>query len=212
MSDQYVGEIRMVAFPYAPAGWALCNGQRVTVQQNQMLFALLGVRFGGDGSTYFNLPDLQGRVPLHAGTGAGLPSYALGQKGGSATYTLTQNELPSHTHTATFTPTGTTTPPTVNVTVNGSSSSGNSTTPNGNYLAGSAQGSVTHQAGVFVSNPGSTTLGPLAGITATITGGATGDGVVANALAGNGQPFSIEPPYLAVYFIIATEGLWPQQQ
>ena len=93
MSECYLGEIRMVSFNFAPRGWALCNGQTLPINQNQTLFALLGTRFGGNGSTTFNLPDLRGRVPLHAGAG-----LAAGQGGGEEAHALTSTELPQHLH------------------------------------------------------------------------------------------------------------------
>lgn len=83
MSEPFVGEIRMFAGNFAPRGWALCDGQLLAVSQNDTLFSLLGTTYGGDGSTTFGLPDLRGRVPVHAGTGPGLTPRNLGEKGGA---------------------------------------------------------------------------------------------------------------------------------
>jgi microcystin-dependent protein len=209
MGDQYLGEIRMVGFSFAPQGWALCNGQMLSISANNALFALLGTTYGGDGNTTFNLPDLQGRLPLHAGSGAGLPVYALGQKAGMPSVTLTQQQMPQHTHVATFTPSGGGGTPTVNVTVNGSSASGTTSSPTGNYLAGAA--SVPgHTPSLYVpGSPAPAGLGPIAGVSATISGVSGGGGTVTNALAGGNLPVAIEPPYLAVYFIIALTGIFP---
>jgi microcystin-dependent protein len=80
MGDQYLGEVRMVGFSFAPQDWALCNGQTLPISANSALFALLGTTYGGNGTTTFNLPDLQGRMPLHAGSGGGLPVYTPGQR------------------------------------------------------------------------------------------------------------------------------------
>lgn len=99
MSEPFVGEIRMFAGNFAPRGWAFCDGQLLAVNQNDALFSLLGTIYGGDGRTTFGLPDLRGRVPIHAGQGPGLSSRGLGSKGGSEKVTLTANQLPSHTHT-----------------------------------------------------------------------------------------------------------------
>ncbi|WP_017328065.1 phage tail protein [Synechococcus sp. PCC 7336] len=98
MSEPFVGEIRMFAGNFAPRGWAFCDGQLLAVSQNDALFSLLGTIYGGDGRTTFGLPDLRGRIPIHAGSGPGLSPRRLGSKAGSETVTLTVNQLPSHTH------------------------------------------------------------------------------------------------------------------
>ena len=98
MSDQFVGEIRMFGFNFAPTGWALCNGQLLPLSQNTALFSLLGTTYGGDGKSNFALPNLEGSAPLQAGQGPGLPLYDLGQTGGTETVTLTSSEMPAHTH------------------------------------------------------------------------------------------------------------------
>jgi len=210
MSDQYLGEIRMVGFNFAPQGWALCNGQTLSISANNALFALLGTTYGGNGTTNFNLPDLQGRMPLHAGAGAGLPVYVQGEKAGSESITLTQQQMPIHTHTATFTPSGGGGTPTVNVTVQGSSAQGGIATATGNYIAGSIKGTTGVGGGnAYVAAPAANTLGNLAGVTATLSGVGSGGGTVINATAGGNLPVSIEPPYLAIYFIIALTGIFP---
>lgn len=98
MSEPFVGEIRMFAGNFAPRGWAFCDGQLLAVSQNDALFSLLGTIYGGDGRTTFGLPDLRGRLPMHAGTGPGLPPRRLGAKEGAENVTLTVNQLPSHSH------------------------------------------------------------------------------------------------------------------
>jgi len=98
MSEPFVGEIRMFAGNFAPRGWAFCNGQLLAVSQNDALFSLLGTIYGGDGRTTFGLPDMRGRLPVHAGNGPGLSTRRLGAEGGSEQITLTVNHLPSHTH------------------------------------------------------------------------------------------------------------------
>ncbi len=98
MSAPFIAEIRIFGFNYAPRGWAFCNGQLLPIAQNTALFSLLGTTYGGNGTTTFGLPNLQGRAPLHPGQGPGLSPYVLGQSGGSENVTLTQNELPSHSH------------------------------------------------------------------------------------------------------------------
>jgi microcystin-dependent protein len=98
MGTPYVGEIRMFAGNFAPAGWMFCNGQVLPISENETLFALIGTTYGGDGQTTFALPDLRGRAPLHSGQGSGLSNYALAQAGGSEQVTLTTNQIPSHSH------------------------------------------------------------------------------------------------------------------
>jgi len=83
---------------FAPVGWAFCNGQQQPISQNETLFALIGTTYGGDGQVAFNLPDLQGRVPVHMGTGPFGTTYQIGQMGGTETVTLTVNQIPIHNH------------------------------------------------------------------------------------------------------------------
>lgn len=98
MSEPFVGEIRMFAGNFAPRGWAFCDGQLLAVSQNDALFSLFGTIYGGDGRTTFGLPDMRGRLPIHAGHGPGLSERRLGSKGGAENVTLTVNQLPSHNH------------------------------------------------------------------------------------------------------------------
>jgi microcystin-dependent protein len=98
--NPYVGEIRMVAFPFAPKGWALCNGQVMPINQNQALFALLGTMYGGNGTTTFQLPDFRGRTSIGTGQQPNTPSFNQGQMGGEEMHTLTVNEMAAHNHLA----------------------------------------------------------------------------------------------------------------
>ncbi|MCP4432293.1 MAG: phage tail protein [Gammaproteobacteria bacterium] len=101
MSDPFLGEIIMFGGNFAPRGWALCEGQLLPISQNSALFSILGTTYGGDGRTTFGLPDLRGRVPMGPGNGPGLTSRHLGEKSGVENVTLTQNQMPAHSHTAT---------------------------------------------------------------------------------------------------------------
>src|SRR5271166_1487270 len=98
MADQFVAEIRMVPFNFAPKGWAFCNGQLLPISQNTALFSLLGTTYGGDGLSTFALPNLQGSVPMHPGQGPGLSLHDLGETGGSSSVTVLISEYPQHTH------------------------------------------------------------------------------------------------------------------
>jgi microcystin-dependent protein len=93
MAEPFLSEIRLMSFAFAPKGWALCNGQLLPINQNQGLFSLLGTTFGGDGRVNFALPDLQGRAPIHVGSG-----HTLGEHGGEQAHTLSIAELPQHVH------------------------------------------------------------------------------------------------------------------
>ena len=98
MSQPFIGEIKMFGFNFAPRGYAQCNGQALGIAQNTALFSILGTTYGGNGTTNFALPNLQGQVPIGAGLGPGLSSRTLGETGGVSTHTLIASELPAHTH------------------------------------------------------------------------------------------------------------------
>jgi microcystin-dependent protein len=99
MSNPYIGEIRMFGGNFAPYGWNFCDGSLVSISDNPTLFNLIGTTYGGDGNTTFALPNLLGRMPIHAGTGQGTQTYILGQLGGLEQVSLTTNQIPSHNHT-----------------------------------------------------------------------------------------------------------------
>jgi microcystin-dependent protein len=148
MSEPFLGEIRIVGFTFAPRGWADCNGQLLPIAQNSALFSLLGTTYGGDGRTTFALPDLRSRFPMHTGTGIGLSPRTLGARAGVENYTLTQNQMPSHTHTGT---------------VQASTDEGDRTDPAGAYPArpedpvqpyGGSAGGTMAAGGVQVGNTG----------------------------------------------------------
>lgn len=99
MSEPFVAEIRIWANNFAPRGWAFCDGQLLPISQNTALFSLIGTTYGGDGRTTTALPNLQGRAPMHPGRGPGLTDRRLGQRGGVDSVTLTEAQMPNHTHT-----------------------------------------------------------------------------------------------------------------
>lgn len=99
MAQPYVGEIRMFAGNFNPAGWMFCEGQLLPISENETLFQLIGTTYGGDGQSTFALPDLRGRLPIHQGQGTGLPSNrTLAETGGVESVTLTVQTIPAHTH------------------------------------------------------------------------------------------------------------------
>lgn len=101
--EPYIGEIRLMGFPFAPKGWAFCQGQLIAVRTNQALFSLLGTTYGGDGQNTFGLPDLRGRAMLSFGQGPGLAGYIQGQMGGTEGVSLLATQIPQHTHSFTGT-------------------------------------------------------------------------------------------------------------
>lgn len=123
MAEPFLGEIRIISFSYAPQGWAFCNGQLLPINQNQALFALMGTTYGGNGQTNFALPNLQGRTPIHLGSG-----FFQGQISGEANHTLTISEIPTHTHQ-------------LNAAAPMNSGS-NVNNPTGNYLSNSAPAEI----------------------------------------------------------------------
>lgn len=112
MSTPFLGEIKIISWNFSPKGWAFCNGQFLPINQNQALFSLLGTMYGGNGQTTFALPDMRGRAPIHVGGG-----FIQGQAGGQEFHTVTQSEMPAHTHlvSASTNTTGATNQPTGNI-------------------------------------------------------------------------------------------------
>jgi len=100
MSEPFIAEIRIFAGNFAPRSWAFCDGQLLPISQNTALFSLIGTTYGGDGRSTTALPNLQGRAPMHPGRGPGLTARRLGQRGGVATVTLSEAQMPQHNHSA----------------------------------------------------------------------------------------------------------------
>ena len=123
MADPFVAEIRIFPFNFAPKGWAFCDGQLLPLSQNTALFSILGTTYGGDGKSTFALPNLQARAPMHPGQGQGLSPHGLGETGGSETVTLSESEIPAHSHAVTA-----------------QSNAASTRTPAGNVLARPARG------------------------------------------------------------------------
>jgi len=233
MAEAYVGEIRLFAFNYAPEGWLLCQGQQVSVNQYQALFALIGTLYGGDGNNTFNLPDLRGRVPIQQGQGP-LAVYNFAQAGGTTATTVSAsgsvtlsnvNQLPLHTPTATFTPTGggAATQPTI--TVNASKDVATSAAPLADgYFAAIKPPSVgvaqlgytaTATAGLTAFNAATATAsgGSGGGITGgSVTIAPVGAATPAPAPVTVGVP--VPPrmaPFLAMNYAICVNGYFPSR-
>ncbi|MBS0488040.1 MAG: phage tail protein [Proteobacteria bacterium] len=141
MADPFLSEIRIMSFGFPPKGWALCNGQLLPINQNQALFSLLGTTYGGNGQTNFGLPDLQGRTPIHMGSG-----HSLGERGGEQGHTLSISELPTHVHVASASPV---------------SDSSNVAIPTGNFLASPLSQTYTPAAALGAMIP--STIGNVGG-------------------------------------------------
>lgn len=179
---------------FAPRGWAFCGGQILSIAQNTALFSLLGTTYGGNGQTTFALPNLFSRFPIGAGNGPGLSPYVLGQMGGTENTTLTANNMPSHVHSGV----GLNAALTATSNVGGTSQSA----PTATSILGAANFPDPNTGGSTSVNsyaPNNTT--PTVSVNLPVTGN-TGP-------AGNTMPFSILPPYLAINWIIALEGIFP---
>jgi microcystin-dependent protein len=180
--EPFIGEIKIFGFNFAPRGYMTCQGQIISIQQNTALFSLLGTYYGGNGQSTFGLPDLQGRMPIGQGTGAGLPTYNLGEKAGTTSVTIATSNMPAHNHVATGI--------TVNLPV--STGGGDVASPEGAYLANTGAEVLSS-----VSTPGKN-YGALA------VSGTTG-------IAGSSTPLGIINPYLVINYSIATEGIFPSR-
>lgn len=184
MEPYFMGQIEMFGGNFAPRGWALCDGQLLNISQYQALFSILGTMYGGDGRTTFGLPDLRGRVPMHAGTGPGLSQKRLGLKSGTPSTTLTDNTMPSHSHVATTT---------ANLSLSGSAVTGSEEEAGDNSLGASV---------AYADAAPSESLR---------AGSIGGEVQVTVANSGNAVAFTNEQPFLAVNYIIALVGTFPSR-
>lgn len=194
MAEPFIGQIMQVGFNYAPVGWLACNGQLISIAQNSAMFALLGTTFGGNGQTTFGIPDARGRAFKGVGQGPGTSNYVWGQMSGTENVTLSSNNLPQHTHPAQG----------IGVTVSAVSNiiPGATAAP----AAGSCLGVVADPGGAtpVIYVPASTPNKQTVALGGVQVSGNTG-------IAGGNAPFSILEPYLAVWTIIATQGIFPSR-
>jgi microcystin-dependent protein len=140
MAQPYVGEIRMFAGNFAPAGWMMCEGQLLAISENETLFQLIGTTYGGDGESTFSLPDLRGRLPIHQGSG-----FILAETGGAEAVTLTTQQLPTHRHPAAV-----------------SSGSGTGPSP-GNAIWAASTTEALYAPGPATGDPMAAAVGPVGG-------------------------------------------------
>lgn len=182
--EEFIGVVKLFAGNFAPRGWALCNGQILSIAQNSALFSILGTTYGGNGQTTFALPNLQGTVALGAGNGGG-SNYVLGQVAGTPTVSILTTNLPSHVHAG---------PGKISVSA---TSASDSVPVAGASIA--APGSFISR--VFTPTLGFATATPSVDLTSNVTTGAAGGNI----------PISVMQPYLALTYIICLEGIFPSR-
>jgi microcystin-dependent protein len=197
MSNVFIGQIIQGGWNFAPRGFMVCAGQLLPISQNSALFSLLGTNFGGDGSVTFGLPDLQGRTMVGTGQGAGLSPYVLGEKVGSENTTLSQGNLPSHTHAATFASTSS-----LNAAQVVSTHQQAQPAP-GSMLGRSVDSSPANAIPRIYAPAGSTPAVPISGLNVA--------GTVTVAPTGSSLPVSILSPLLVVTVVIALQGRFPSR-
>ncbi|PWF41057.1 phage tail protein [Massilia glaciei] len=212
--EAFIGTIMNVGFNFAPKGWALCNGQLMSISQNSALFALIGTNFGGDGVTTFQLPDMQGRMPIGPGNGAGLTPRTLGGRGGSETgagtgtvsgaVTLTAANLPPHTHDATGL--------TAVTTVKTAAGAGGVAAPTegcGLIQSGAGPGLAT----IYASPAPTDNLFDLGNVATTVGGttASTGQGTPAGFTGATAVSVPTVPPFLGLNFVICLQGIFPSR-
>lgn len=193
--EVFMGTIQPFAFNFAPNGWALCNGQTLGISQYQALFALLGTYYGGNGTTNFQLPNLQGRVAVAQGTGLGLTPRVIGQVYGTESVTATIANMPNHTHAMT----GLTANTALSLAVPASNPATVPTATN-SYLG--ASGGGPGSANIYSDAQGATPV-PLKGVTTTVTGDISS--------TGGSQPLQVLNPALVLNFSVALNGLFPSR-
>ncbi len=212
MSEPFIAEIKIFGGTFAPRGYAYCNGALIGISQNQALFALIGTYYGGNGVSTFQLPDLRGRIAVGQGQGAGLSPYTLGEVGGAENTAILSSNMPPHTHTATSTA------PTLQsfsatVTINAvNRPSSRVAAPGGALITGGVDSATNATINGFAA-AGTGSVVTLDAQSAAVSNAAAALSQPATTVAatGGGQPFSLLQPYLAVNYIIATEGVFPSR-
>ncbi|SHM46422.1 Microcystin-dependent protein [Chitinophaga jiangningensis] len=195
--EPYLASLLLFAGNFAIRGYQFCWGQILSIAQNTALFSLVGTTYGGNGQTTFGLPDLRGRFPMGWGQGPGLPNYSLGQIAGTPTTTLLITNMPAHNHTGTIA--------SASVAQAASAAAATTNTPGSTVVPAQLPtigGGPSAQPINGYAVPDNTTfLAPTTNVTGTVNVG----------IAGGSQPFSIMNPYLAMSWLIATEGIFPSR-
>ena len=228
MAEAYLGEIKAVAFDYAPREWMMCHGQLISISDNQTLFALLSNRFGGDGKTTFALPDLRARTIIGAGEVRGLTSTELAESGGQNTIRISESQMPLHTHGATFegldehgkkyVPTTTPSSLSAKVTVNAHDGKGDKDNAKGNYWATGEENKKKGKTNVTDGYSDSSDVQMASdAVQIDISGSAGGvnsmtDANVTIENSGEGNPIDIRTPFLSLHYIICVMGLFPPRR
>lgn len=198
-----LGSIIVFAGNFAPRNWMFCSGQTLSIQSNTALYSLLGTIYGGNGTTTFQLPNLNGRVIVGAGTQPAPPLtqyYQLGQMAGTENVTLSTANLPAHTHANTLA----IQPSTVNINVqipSVSNSDANTAKPNNTAVPGKITGTS-----LYSNATPDGTMKPF-----TASGSVTPTVAINNAITGNGTPFDNHQPLLAINYIICVMGYYPSR-
>lgn len=182
-TEPFIGEVKILAFQFAPKSYMLCSGQILSIAQNSALFALLGTTYGGNGQTTFALPDLRGRMPIGQGTGPGLPSHSMGEVAGTTSVTLLSSNLPAHVHTLNN----------MNVKLRVNGSSADSNTPADFYLG------TNNNEQLYSETPGNNEFAAPAVVSGTTD------------IAGSNAPIGIMNPYLVINYSIAIYGIFPSR-
>ncbi|WP_313150656.1 phage tail protein [Lysinibacillus capsici] len=228
--EAFVGTILPWSLDWAPDGWLLCQGQELPINQYQAIYSLIGVKYGGNATTTFKLPDLRGRVPVGMGQGVGLANRPIGQMAGSENVTLQTGQIPPHIHTVTLNNTFSAgisggsisngaCEVTVNLPKNATTVPGNTTSvPGSNKCLGVAKTATNQDVNIYSTNSPDTTLqndsvNATGKVTGTVTGTVNGTvtGTVNTGITGSGTPIANMQPYLVINYIICYQGIYPMR-
>lgn len=196
-ADPYLGEIILVPYNFVPQGWAACNGQLLSIAQNQALFSLLGTIYGGDGINTFALPNLGGRFALGVNT-----SFPIGQIAGNQSITLTQNNMPAHNHSIAAQSVNSP----ISLTLQASSSGGTTGDPTNAVWSNANDASTGGTFDTFTQN-----TNQLVNMKPVNTNVQLNIPQQTTSISGGSQPVDITNPYLALYYIISLQGIYPSR-